>query len=159
MGTGIGETYNASRLRYHRIILMNDADVDGEHITTLALTFFYRHMKELIEGGYLYIAMPPLFRIEIDKKEQYVYTEAERDSILQANAGKKITLQRYKGLGEMNPEQLWDTTMNPKNRMLKRVRIEDGLAADEIFTVLMGDEVPPRKKFIQVNATQATLDV
>jgi DNA gyrase subunit B len=159
LGTGIGETYNASRLRYHRVILMNDADVDGEHITTLALTFFYRHMKEVIEGGYLYIAMPPLFRIEIDKKEQYVYTESERDAILSANAGKKITLQRYKGLGEMNPEQLWATTMNPEHRMLKRVRIDDAAAADEIFTVLMGDEVPPRKKFIQVNATQATLDV
>ena len=159
LGTGIGETYNADRLRYHRVILMNDADVDGEHITTLALTFFYRHMKEVIEGGYLYIAMPPLFRIEIDKKEQYVYTEAERDTILAANAGKKITLQRYKGLGEMNPEQLWETTMNPEHRMLKKVRIDDAAAADEIFTVLMGDEVPPRKKFIQVNATQATLDV
>jgi DNA gyrase subunit B len=159
LGTGIGETYNASRLRYHRVILMNDADVDGEHITTLALTFFYRHMKEVIEGGYLYIAMPPLFRIEIDKKEQYVYTESERDAILGANVGKKITLQRYKGLGEMNPEQLWETTMNPEHRMLKKVRIDDAAAADEIFTVLMGDEVPPRKKFIQVNATQATLDV
>ena len=159
LGTGIGETYNADRLRYHRVILMNDADVDGEHITTLALTFFYRHMKEVIEGGYLYIAMPPLFRIEIDKKEQYVYTEAERDTILEANKGKKIILQRYKGLGEMNPEQLWMTTMNPKYRMLKKVKINDALAADEIFTVLMGDEVPPRKKFIQVNATQATLDV
>lgn len=159
LGTGIGDTYNAERLRYHRVILMNDADVDGEHITTLALTFFYRHMKEVIEGGYLYIAMPPLFRIEIDKQEQYVYTEAERDVILQANKGKKITLQRYKGLGEMNPEQLWMTTMNPANRMLKKVKIEDAIAADEIFSVLMGDDVPPRKKFIQVNATQATLDV
>jgi len=159
LGTGIGETYNADRLRYHRVILMNDADVDGEHITTLALTFFYRHMKEVIEGGYLYIAMPPLFRIEVDKKEQYVYTEAERDTILASHVGKKITLQRYKGLGEMNPEQLWATTMNPQHRMLKRVDIHDAAAADEIFTVLMGDEVPPRKKFIQVNATQATLDV
>lgn len=159
LGTGIGETYNSDRLRYHRIILMNDADVDGEHITTLALTFFYRHMREVVEGGYLYIAMPPLFRIEIDKHEQYVYTETERDTILLANTGKKVTLQRYKGLGEMNPEQLWMTTMNPANRMLKRVQIEDAEAADEIFSVLMGDEVPPRKKFIQVNATQATLDV
>lgn len=159
LGTGIGDTYNAERLRYHRVILMNDADVDGEHITTLALTFFYRHMREVIEGGYLYIAMPPLFRLEIDKKEHYVYTESERDAILEANKGKKITLQRYKGLGEMNPEQLWMTTMNPANRMLKKVKIEDAISADEIFSVLMGDEVPPRKKFIQVNATQATLDV
>lgn len=159
LGTGIGETYNAERLRYHRIILMNDADVDGEHITTLALTFFYRHMRQVIEGGYLYIAMPPLFRIEVDKKEHYVYTEAERDEILSAHQGKKITLQRYKGLGEMNPQQLWDTTMNPEHRMLKRVHIREAGLADEIFSVLMGDEVPPRKKFIQANATQATLDI
>lgn len=159
LGTGIGDTYNADKLRYHRIILMNDADVDGEHITTLALTFFYRHMKEVIEGGYLYIAMPPLYRIEADKKEHYVYTDSERDTLLKQYVNKKVTLQRYKGLGEMNPEQLWMTTMNPEHRMLKRVKIEDAEAADEIFTILMGDEVPPRKKFIQVNATQATLDV
>ncbi len=159
LGTGIGETYNADRLRYHRIILMNDADVDGEHITTLALTFFYRHMKEVVEGGYLYIAMPPLFRIEVDKKEQYVYTESERDLILDANKGKKVTLQRYKGLGEMNPEQLWATTMDPTKRMLKKVNIHDAAMADEIFSTLMGDEVAPRKKFIQTNAKQAQLDV
>jgi DNA gyrase subunit B len=159
LGTGIGETYNADRLRYHRIILMNDADVDGEHITTLALTFFYRHMPEVIQGGYLYIAMPPLYRIEVDKVEHYVYTDVERDTILDANKGKKVTLQRYKGLGEMNPEQLWMTTMNPEKRMLKKVKIDDAAGADEIFAILMGDEVPPRKKFIQVNATQATLDV
>ncbi|MFH2019349.1 MAG: DNA gyrase subunit B [bacterium] len=159
LGTGVGETFNAERLRYHRIILMNDADVDGEHITTLTLTFFYRHMPEIIEGGYLYIAMPPLYRIEVDKKEHYVYTDAERDAILADNKGKKVTLQRYKGLGEMNPEQLWETTMDPKKRMLKKVYIDDAVAADEIFSTLMGNEVPPRKKFIQVNATQAKLDV
>lgn len=159
LGTGIGETYNAERLRYHRIILMNDADVDGEHITTLALTFFYRHMKEVIEGGYLYIAMPPLYRIEVDKKEHYVYTDTERDTLLEEYKGKKVTLQRYKGLGEMNPEQLWMTTMNPEKRMLKKVHIEEAAAADEIFSTLMGDEVAPRKKFIQSNAHQAQLDV
>ena len=159
LGTGIGETYNAERLRYHRIILMNDADVDGEHITTLALTFFYRHMKEVIEGGYLYIAMPPLYRIEVDKKEHYVYTDSERDTLLEEYKGKKVTLQRYKGLGEMNPEQLWMTTMNPEKRMLKKVHIEEAAAADEIFSTLMGDEVAPRKKFIQSNAHQAQLDV
>lgn len=159
LGTGIGETYNADRLRYHRIILMNDADVDGEHITTLALTFFYRHMKEVIEGGYLYIAMPPLYRIEVDKKEHYVYTDSERDTLLEEYKGKKVTLQRYKGLGEMNPEQLWMTTMNPEKRMLKKVHIEEAEAADEIFSTLMGDEVAPRKKFIQSNAHQAQLDI
>ena len=159
LGTGIGETYNAERLRYHRVILMNDADVDGEHITTLALTFFYRHMKEVIEGGYLYIAMPPLYRIEVDKKEHYVYTDAERDTLLEEYKGKKVTLQRYKGLGEMNPEQLWMTTMNPEKRMLKKVHIEEAAEADEIFSTLMGDEVAPRKKFIQSNAHQAQLDV
>ena len=159
LGTGIGETYNAERLRYHRIILMNDADVDGEHITTLALTFFYRHMKEVIEGGYLYIAMPPLYRIEVDKKEHYVYTDTERDTLLEEYKGKKVTLQRYKGLGEMNPEQLWMTTMNPEKRMLKKVHIEEAAEADEIFSTLMGDEVAPRKKFIQSNAHQAQLDV
>lgn len=159
LGTGIGETYNAERLRYHRVILMNDADVDGEHITTLALTFFYRHMKEVIEGGYLYIAMPPLYRIEVDKKEHYVYTDSERDALLEEYKGKKVTLQRYKGLGEMNPEQLWMTTMNPEKRMLKKVHIEEAAAADEIFSTLMGDEVAPRKKFIQSNAHQANLDV
>ncbi len=159
LGTGIGETYNAERLRYHRVILMNDADVDGEHITTLALTFFYRHMKEVIEGGYLYIAMPPLYRIEVDKKEHYVYTDAERDTLLEEYKGKKVTLQRYKGLGEMNPEQLWMTTMNPEKRMLKKVHIDEAAEADEIFSTLMGDEVAPRKKFIQSNAHQAQLDV
>ncbi|MEI6690661.1 MAG: DNA gyrase subunit B [bacterium] len=159
LGTGIGETYNPSRLRYHRIILMNDADVDGEHITTLALTFFFRHLPQVIEGGHLYIAMPPLYRLEIDKKETYVYTDAEKDNLVAANVGKKVQIQRYKGLGEMNPEQLWETTMNPEHRMLKRVSNEVAAHADEIFSILMGDDVAPRKKFIQTNATLAQLDV
>lgn len=159
LGTGVGETFNPDKLRYHRIILMNDADVDGEHITTLALTFFYRHMPEIIKQGYLYIAMPPLYRIEVDKKEFYVYTDNEREKILAENTGKKTTIQRYKGLGEMNPEQLWMTTMNPEKRMLKKVHIEEAAHADEIFSILMGDDVAPRKKFIQTNAHQANLDV
>jgi len=159
LGTGVGDTYNAGKLRYHRIILMNDADVDGEHITTLALTFFFRHMPDIIQGGYLYIAMPPLYRIEADKKEYYVYTDTERDAKLAELKDRKTTLQRYKGLGEMNPEQLWMTTMNPAKRMLKQVHIEEAEAADEIFSILMGDDVAPRKKFIQINAHQASLDV
>jgi len=157
LGTGIGDTFNPQRLRYHRIILMNDADVDGEHITTLALTFFFRHMPEIITGGYLYIAMPPLYRVEIAKKVSYVYSNKERD--LLTKGVDKFNVQRYKGLGEMNADQLWETTMNPANRILKKVTLEDAGAADEIFTVLMGDEVPPRKKFIQTNAHLATLDV
>ncbi len=159
MGTGIGETFNIDKLRYHRIILMNDADVDGEHITTLALTFFFRHAPEIIKQGYLYIALPPLYKVEIGKEVHYVYSDEEKDQLLAANKGKKISIQRYKGLGEMNPEQLWETTMNPKNRILKKVTIQDAEAADEIFSTLMGDEVAPRKKFIQTNATQATLDI
>jgi len=159
LGTGVGETFNPERLRYHRIILMNDADVDGEHITTLALTFFFRHMPELVQQGYLYIAMPPLYKIDIGKTSQYVYTDQEKEAYLKDKKGEKFSVQRYKGLGEMNPEQLWETTMNPEHRMLKKVTVEDAERADEIFTILMGDEVPPRKKFIQSNATLATLDV
>jgi len=159
LGTGVGETFNPTRLRYHRIILMNDADVDGEHITTLGLTFFYRHMPELVTGGYLYIAMPPLYKLESGKMVLYAYTDSEREQILQDHPTVKFVIQRYKGLGEMNPEQLWETTMNPKTRILKRVTLEDAEEADHLFTVLMGDEVPPRKKFIQTNATLATLDV
>ncbi len=159
LGTGVGETFNPEKLRYHRIILMNDADVDGEHITTLGLTFFFRHMPELVKQGYLYIAMPPLYKIEFGKNSSYVYSEEEKDELLKANKGKKFSIQRYKGLGEMNPEQLWETTMNPEHRILKQVIIKDAEEADEIFTVLMGNDVPPRKKFIQTNATQATLDV
>lgn len=159
LGTGVGETFNPDRLRYHRIILMNDADVDGEHITTLALTFFYRHMPDLVKQGYLYVAMPPLYRVEIGKASHYVYTDAEKEALLKGVGDKKISIQRYKGLGEMNPEQLWETTMNPQNRILKRVTVADAEGADEIFTILMGNEVPPRKKFIQQNASLANLDV
>jgi DNA gyrase subunit B len=164
LGAGIGETFNPAKLRYHRIILMNDADVDGEHITTLGLTFFFRHLPKIVEHGYLYIAMPPLFKVSAAKQEdRYVYTEAERDqavAIIKEKYPKAtINVQRYKGLGEMNAEQLWDTTMNPKSRMLKKVTIHDALEADKTFDILMGDDVAPRKKFIQTHAAMAELDV
>lgn len=160
LGTGLGDTYNADKLRYHRIILMNDADVDGEHITTLGLTFFFRHMKDLIENGHLYVALPPLYKITQGKKEQYVYSDSERDSYLKSlDNPDKVGIQRYKGLGEMNPEQLWETTMNPESRRLKQITILDAQKADQVFTTLMGDDVPPRRRFIQTHAHYATLDI
>ena len=160
LGTGIGETLNIEKLRYHRIITMTDADVDGEHIEILILTFFYRHLRPIIDAGYLYIAMPPLFKITIGQKIFYAYNEEERDTILKReDPGGKASIQRYKGLGEMNPSQLWETTMNPINRVLKQVMVADAAAADEAFTILMGEEVPPRKKFIQTHAKMATLDL
>ncbi len=159
LGMGIGETVNIEKLRYHRIILMCDADVDGEHINTLLLTFFFRHLPKVIENGYLYLAMPPLFKIQSGKEIHYVYTEEERDKIAAQYRGKSLAIQRYKGLGEMNPEQLWETTMNPEGRILKQVRVEDAARADQTFTMLMGDEVPPRKRFIQTRAKTATLDL
>jgi DNA gyrase subunit B len=163
LGAGIGETFKPEKLRYHRIILMNDADVDGEHITTLGLTFFYRHLPEVIKQGFLYIAMPPLFKVSYSKDNHYVYTEEERDArvkdIQQKTPTAQPVIQRFKGLGEMNPEQLWDTTMNPATRILKKVTIDDATKADRTFETLMGDEVPPRKKFIQTHAKLANLDV
>ncbi|MDO8498461.1 MAG: DNA topoisomerase subunit B [bacterium] len=162
LGTGIGDGVDYSKSRYHRIILMTDADVDGAHIRTLLLTFFFRYLPELIEKGYIYVAQPPLFKIQKSKNAYYAYSDEQRDQILkQVGNGKTdgITIQRYKGLGEMNPEQLWDTTMNPENRVLKQITIEDAVLADEVFSMLMGQEVPPRKKFIQNNAKQAILDV
>lgn len=160
LGTGIGETINYNKIRYHRIIIMTDADVDGEHIKTLLLTFFYRHMPEIITRGYLYVALPPLYKIQIGKDIFYAYSEEEKENILKENKdGGKLSIQRYKGLGEMNPEQLWETTMDPKTRILKRVTIEDAEEADRIFTILMGEEVAPRKKFIQTHAKMATLDI
>ena len=164
LGAGIGETYDIKNLRYHRVILMNDADVDGEHITTLGLTFFYRHMPEIIEQGHLFVAMPPLYKITYDRgTEKYAYSEEEKDAMVaELKNGKpdaKIDLQRYKGLGEMNPQQLWDTTMNPKTRIIKKITIEDANKADTTFEVLMGNRVPPRKKFIQTRAQMAQLDV
>jgi DNA gyrase subunit B len=164
LGAGVGETFDISHLRYHRIILMNDADVDGEHITTLGLTFFYRHLPEIVEQGYLFVAMPPLYKISTGKAaDQYVYTEEEKEKVVtdikQDKPNTSISLQRYKGLGEMNPQQLWDTTMNPKTRMLKKITIDDVQKADLTFETLMGDKVPPRKKFIQTRAQMAELDV
>ncbi len=188
LGTGIGDIVQYDKVRYHRIILMTDADVDGSHIRTLLLTFIFRYLPELITRGYIYIAQPPLFKVQKGKEIHYAYSDGERDSILlkirggvkeklsddvvmpaegeiaseEITAPKKassIIIQRYKGLGEMNPEQLWETTMNPQNRVLKQVTIEDVEKADEIFTMLMGDEVPPRKRFIQTHAKQAILDI
>jgi len=161
LGAGIGDMINMDKLRYHRVIIMTDADVDGEHIETLILTFFYRHLPEIIRLGYLYVAMPPLFKLQKGKDIRYAYTEEEKDNLLKQmkTGNSNVSIQRYKGLGEMNADQLWDTTMNPENRVLKHISINDAEEADQVFTMLMGDEVPPRKHFIQTNAMTATLDV
>ena len=160
LGMGIGETFDIAKLRYHRIILMADADVDGAHISTLLLTFIFRHLPGIIEQGYVYIAMPPLFRIKQGKDVQYVYTEEDKESYLKKiDSSKGYDIQRYKGLGEMNPQQLWDTTMNPETRLLKKVSIIDAQKADEVFRILMSEDVPPRKKFIVTHAHLATLDI
>ena len=132
---------------------MTDADVDGSHIRTLILTFFFRYMKEIIDMGYLYIAQPPLYNVKVGKETNYCYNDKERDEIIKKNKSKKYHIQRYKGLGEMNPEQLWDTTLNPEKRTMLQVKIDDEVAAEEIFTILMGDQVEPRRKFIEENAT------
>lgn len=161
-GMGIADTLNPEKLRYHRVIIMTDADVDGEHIMTLLLTFFYRHLPYLAEHGHLYVAQPPLFKISFGKQSFYAYSDEERDKILKDHATEikgQANIQRYKGLGEMNPEQLWETTMNPANRIMRQVTIADAAAADQVFTMLMGDEVPPRKRFIQTHAKSATLDI
>jgi len=159
VGMGIGDTINPDKLRYHRIIIMTDADVDGSHIACLLMTFFYRHLPYVIQNGHLYLATPPLYKIDVAKQSLYVYTDEQRDDILAKFPGQKFTIQRYKGLGEMNATELWDTTMNPKNRTLKRVDIADAANADHVFSMLMGSDVPPRKKFITTHAKMATLDV
>ncbi len=160
LGTGIGVHFDLENLRYSRVIVMCDADVDGSHIRTLLLTFFYRYMEPLIESGHLFIAQPPLYRIKADRLEQYVYSEEEREVLLKRHGGQKVTLQRYKGLGEMNPEQLWETTMNPEKRTLLQVTVEDAAAADRTFDMLMGSSVPPRRRFIQTHAKNVrNLDV
>ena len=161
LGMGIAESLNPQKLRYHRIIIMTDADVDGEHIRTLLLTFFYRHLPYVVQNGHLYVAQPPLYKIQIGKEANYAYTDSEKEEILKKHKDSKLTpsIQRYKGLGEMNPEQLWETTMNPTNRILKQINILDATYADEVFTMLMGDEVLPRKRFIQTHAKAATLDI
>jgi len=184
LGTAIADDFNIEKLRYHRVIIMTDADVDGAHIRTLLLTLFFRYFKEIIEKGHLYIAQPPLYRVSRGKEAHYAYNEADKDSIINdfkkakkekikikiKSYGKEIKLddeelpeeeeekkhgfgiQRYKGLGEMNPQQLWETTMDPKNRVMKQVKIDDANAADKMFNILMGDEVFPRKRFIQTHA-------
>lgn len=155
-GCGIRDDFDISKLRYHKIIIMTDADVDGAHIRTLLLTFLFRYMTPLIEGGYVYAAQPPLFRIKCGKDIRYTYSDEEQAKALaemkETNPKAKIDIQRYKGLGEMDYNQLWETTMDYNNRTLVKITIDDATAADEIFTTLMGDKVPPRRKFIEQNA-------
>ncbi|MGE5572483.1 MAG: DNA topoisomerase (ATP-hydrolyzing) subunit B [Bacillota bacterium] len=160
LGTGVGDDFDPSKLRYRKVVTMTDADVDGAHIRTLLLTFFYRYMRPLIEGGNVYIAHPPLFRVRQGKKDLYAYSEKELESILENVGRQGVTVQRYKGLGEMNAEQLWETTMNPETRTILQVSLEDAMAADEIFTTLMGDKVQPRREFIEEHAKDVTdLDI
>jgi DNA gyrase subunit B len=194
LGTAIGDIFNIEKLLYHKIIIATDADVDGAHIRTLLLTLFFRHFKPIVEGGYLYIAQPPLYKIKRGKEVMYVYSDEEKDAVIGKDAeieedtafdpevaaalnpddetnedelpevqtkGKvqKVSIQRYKGLGEMNPDELWETTMNPSNRVLKLVNIEDAQDADKVFDILMGEDVSSRKSFIQSNAKLANLDI
>ena len=158
LGCGLGEDFDVSKLRYHKVFIMADADVDGSHICTLLLTFFFRYMRPLIEGGYVYIAQPPLFKLQKGKQVRYAYNDPEMAQF-SAEMGQGTKISRYKGLGEMNPEQLWETTMNPENRVIVQITIEDAMAADETFTILMGDKVEPRKEFIEKNAAYANLDI
>jgi DNA gyrase subunit B len=175
-GVGIGDTFDVNGLRYHKIIIMTDADVDGSHISTLLLTFLFRYMREIIEGGYVYLARPPLYSINRGQKKQYVYDESALNTLLEDIVAQKlergttvnaeddllkqagVTISRFKGLGEMDADQLWDTTMNPEGRVLSQVHIEDAERSDAIFTKLMGDEVSLRKNFIQTRAKNANID-
>src|SRR5258708_411937 len=160
VGAGISDQFNIAKLRYNRIIIMADADVDGSHITCLYLTFFYRHLKEIVEKGHVYIAMPPLYKIENQKTKKYYYTKQEKNEYVKSLNGKSsFKVQRYKGLGEMNAHELWETTMDPKVRLLKQVTVPDASEADKVFTMLMGEEVPPRKHLIQTHAKTANLDI
>jgi DNA gyrase subunit B len=160
LGSGIGDEFNIERLRYNKIIIMTDADVDGAHIRTLLLTLFYRYMNPLVEKGHIFVALPPLYKLKKGKTEKYAYDEKEKDKVLEEIGKDGVYIQRYKGLGEMNPHQLWETTMDMKNRKLKLITIEDAIAADEMFTILMGDQVEPRRKFIEEHASEVTdLDV
>ncbi|HRY74297.1 MAG TPA: toprim domain-containing protein, partial [Candidatus Dojkabacteria bacterium] len=161
LGVGIGDTLDMGKLRYHKIIIMSDADVDGLHITTLVLTLLFRFFRPLIEGGYVYVAQPPLHKVEIGKKKFYFLNDQEKDDFVAKAklAGKVPVSNRFKGLGEMNPEQLRDTTMDPRSRVLKKVHIEDAEEAEKVFEMLMGNEVPPRRRFIQSHARKATLDI
>ena len=155
LGTSIGEDFDIQKLRYGKVIIMADADVDGSHIRTLLLTFFFRFMRPLIEQGHVYIAQPPLFKVAKGKNVRYAFSDEERDKFireLSGEGGAKVDVQRYKGLGEMDPEQLWETTMNPETRTMVRITVEDAAKADEIMTILMGDKVEPRREFIEQNA-------
>ena len=151
LGTGIGEEFNIEKLRYHKIVIMADADVDGQHIRTLLLTFFFRYMRDLIDGGFIYIAQPPLFKVSKGKRHEYAFSDEQRDALIE-EMGANCDVQRYKGLGEMDPEQLWETTMDPATRTMLRVTLEDAMEADETFSILMGDKVEPRREFIEKNA-------
>jgi DNA gyrase subunit B len=157
----VRDEFEIGKIRYKKVILMTDADVDGAHIRTLLLTLFYRYMSKLIDAGFIYIAQPPLYRLKKGKKEIYAYNEAERDRVLNdLGGGDGVYIQRYKGLGEMNPEQLWETTMDPETRTVLQVQIEDAIEADRMFNILMGDQVEPRREFIQENALNVkNLDV
>ena len=160
LGTGISEEFDISKLRYHKVVLMTDADVDGAHIRTLLLTFLYRYMNPLITAGNIYIAQPPLYRVTKNKKENYVYNDKQLEKLFNEIGRDGASIQRYKGLGEMNPKQLWETTMDPGNRTLLQVSLEDAVEADKIFTILMGDQVEPRRQFIQQHAKEVTnLDI
>ena len=161
VGANLGDDLNLEKLRYHKIIIMTDADVDGSHIRTLLLTFFYRNMRQLIEEGYLYIAQPPLYKIQVGRDVHYAYLENDKDSLMEKLEGKRgLSIQRYKGLGEMNAEQLWETTMNPDARTLLQVSVEDAMEAGRVFDLLMGDSVAPRREFIETNALNVkNLDV
>jgi DNA gyrase subunit B len=168
LGLSIGteddsKALNLDKLRYHKVIIMTDADVDGSHITTLLLTLFFRYMKELVENGYVYIATPPLYLVKKGNNQRYCWNETERDAAIKEFAGESgkessVNVQRYKGLGEMNAEQLWETTMNPETRTLRKATIDSAAEADHIFSMLMGDDVPPRREFIEKNAKYAKID-
>ncbi|MBI4141880.1 DNA topoisomerase IV subunit B, partial [Candidatus Woesearchaeota archaeon] len=160
IGTSLGEEFDIAKLRYNKVIIMTDADVDGNHIACLLLTFFYRHMKPLIDAGKVFLAQPPLYKLEKNRKIKYAYNDDEKNKLLEEWGKDGVGIQRYKGLGEMNPTQLWETTMEPKNRVLKQITVDDAILADQVFSILMGPDVEPRKEFIQMHAKEVTvLDV
>jgi DNA gyrase subunit B len=162
IGAGCGKEFNLDKIRYHKIIIMADADVDGSHIRTLLLTFFYRYMQPLVEAGHVYLAMPPLFRVAYEKKAFYAYDDAEKDRLVRESGRlpEKIAVQRYKGLGEMNPDQLWETTMDPSVRNITQIHLDDAVEAERVFSTLMGEQVAPRREFIEENALSVTnLDI